>query len=196
MPDFHTFRERWFFERNERLDADLALCALECSVENDDIRYAFSVRVTDDDWTAAAAVGAARNALAKTRGRTSAAYRRGADDERVDMEGALAEIALYAVLDRSEALTAPLVTYRPEPAADIEYQGLTFDVKSVGASKNRVCINDRAHKTRPVSAYVLARIAERDRIDVYVVGHAAVSSWRLVSTGASPYRTAPMPCGG
>ncbi|MNU44079.1 hypothetical protein D3C71_328850 [compost metagenome] len=192
MPTYATSSDRAFLERNSRLDADLALAALESGIEADDITYAFSVAVTPDDWAAAHAVGLARTALAKTRGRYSSAYRRGADDERIDTEGAIAEIALYAVLDRSEALTAPLVTYRPEPAADLEFEGYSFDVKSVSQSKTRVCINARAHNSRPVSAYVLARITSERVIDVYVVGHAAVDRWRLAQ-GHSPYYTSPMP---
>ncbi|PPE69489.1 hypothetical protein C1702_11135 [Caldimonas thermodepolymerans] len=84
------------------------------------------------------------------------------------------------------------MTYRPEPAADLEFEGLSFDVKSVSQSRTSVCINARAHHTRPVSAYLLARITSERVIDVYAVGHAAVDKWTL-RQGFSPYYSASMP---
>jgi hypothetical protein len=183
---------RFFLERNSLLDTDIALVALEASVDAERITYQFSLHVTREDHDAAHAVGLARTALAKSRGRNSAAYRRGSDDERIDAEGALAELALFAMLDRSDARIAPLVDYRPAPTADIEFEGLTFDVKSVSKTRRNVALNARAHKVRPVSAYVLARIVEDDVIDVFSVAHSAVDAWEL-RPGASPFYLAPLP---
>lgn len=60
---------------------------------------------------------------------------RGVDDERMDAEGALAELEPFAMLHRSDACIAPLAEYRPAPTAKNEVKGLTFDFKSVTKSR-------------------------------------------------------------
>lgn len=79
--------------------------------------YLFSVAVTPADWNAAHSVGAARSAIATARGRNSGTYRPGADDERIDTEGALAELAIFGVLDRVADYCAPLVEHKPDARA-------------------------------------------------------------------------------
>lgn len=55
----------------------------------------------------------------------------------------MAEVALRAVLDHSEALNALLVCCRRELAAEIEYQGYSFDVKI------RLAVEDPGVHQRP-----------------------------------------------
>lgn len=183
---------RAFLARKSSLDTDLALTALESSVNAESITYAFSLHLTPDDWLAATSIGQARTALAVARGRNDGEYRRGAQDARIDTDGALAELALFAILDRSEAICAPLVSYRPEQGADIQHAGLTFDVKSVSQGRAFVCINEKSHQRGAANAYLIAKIASDEAIDVFVVSRAAVDRWTC-RQGFSPYRSASVP---
>lgn len=187
-----TLAPRAFLARKSALDTDLALAALESSVSAESITYAFSVHLTPDDRLAATAIGQARTALAVARGRNDDEYRRGSQDARIDTDGALAELALFAILDRSEATCAPLVSYRPEQGGDIQHAGLTFDVKSVSRGRSLVCINEKSHQRGAADVYLVAKIASDEVLDVYTVSRGAVDQWPC-RQGFSPYRSASVP---
>lgn len=184
--------QRAFLARKSSLDTDLALTALESSVTAESITYAFSLHLTPADWLAATAIGQARTALAVARGRNDGEYRRGVQDARIDTDGALAELALFAILDRSEAICAPLVAFRPDRGADIQHAGLTFDVKSVSRGRGLVCINEKSHQRGAANAYLVAKIASDEVLDVYTVSRGAVDQWPC-RQGFSPYRSAYVP---
>lgn len=194
MPTFTSALPRAFLARNSSLDTDLALAALEINAAASTVTYAFSLRVSPADVSAANAIGQARTALAVARGRNDGTYRRGAQDERIDTDGALAELVLFAILDSSEAVCAPLVAFRPGQGADIQLAGLNFDVKSVSRGKALICINEKSHKRGAADAYLIAKIVADDTIDVFLVSRAGVDGWP-VKAGFSPYRAVPVPGG-
>ena len=186
---------RLFLARNDKLDADIAAALLkgEGQGKSGPLAYLFSVAITAEDWNAAHAVGAARTAIAKARGRTSGQYRRGADDERIDTEGALAELASFEVFGRAADYCAPLVEYKPNrQGLDLGVGGEHYDVKSISQSKSRCCINRAQHFEKRPRGYICVRIVSERILDVYYVAATDVEAWR-VFTGYTPYFAANLP---
>lgn len=187
-------QERVFLARNDTLDSDLSLQLIADLTAAETIGYAFSININPLDWDAAHAVGAARTAINKARGRTSATYRRGEEeDKRIDREGALAELAVFGVVGKAADSVAPLVEYKPNRrGADFEADGKGFDIKSVSQSKARCCVNRSAHFEKKPAAYVIVKIASELVLDVYVASHGAVEAWKMFK-GYTPYFAADMP---
>lgn len=190
-----THADRVFLARNDKLDADIAAALLkgEGQGKSGPLAYLFSVAITAEDWNAAHAVGAARTAIAKARGRTSGTYRRGADDERIDTEGALGELAMFEVFGRAADYCAPLVEYKPNrQGLDLGVHGEHYDVKSISQSKSRCCINRAQHFEKRPKGYICVRIVSERILDVYYVSAEDVGAWKLFS-GYTPYFAANLP---
>lgn len=166
----------------------LALCASER------MRYAWSVRIDDRDWSIAHAVGQSRTLIALARGQCHPGVRRGADDARVDAEGALAEWAVAKAIGDATELErySALVAHKAEKDVDAVAAGKRLDVKSVGQFKTQCYINRAQHESKRPDAYLIAHIARSDVVDVYVVSAAAVSTWPIYR-GYSPCHHARMP---
>lgn len=142
--------------------------------------YAFSVAVEAMHWDAAHACGLSRTLIKKLRGR-NAWENRGPDDERIDTEGALAEILVAFLVDKTPNTTiAPLVAHKPDSGGvDIVIDGKKLDVKSIGQGKTSINVNQAQHVVKGAAAYVLVHLARSDVADVYVVNCESVSSWKL-----------------
>lgn len=188
-----TSSSRVFFARNDKIDSAKAIEALKMLSNTETIQYLASVEVNAADWHAAHAVGAARTAIALARGRNSSKHRRGADDERIDTEGAMGELLAASVFGPAGAVVAPLVEWKPTAdSVDLGVDENPYDVKAVSQTKRRVCINRRSHVTRRPRAYVLVHLVADCIADMYVVSGQAVDAWR-VFTGFDPYFAADMP---
>jgi len=144
--------------------------------------YAFSIIIGGLAWEAAHACGLSRTLIKKLRGRKEHEGR-GDDDERIDTEGALAEILLAHVLDKAPDVSiAPLVGHKPDSGGvDITLQGHRLDVKSVGQTKTYININEWQHVGKAAAVYVLCHFASPEVADVYVVSAASVAepTWKL-----------------
>jgi hypothetical protein len=139
--------------------------------------YAFSLAIEPLAWEAAHAVGLGRTLIKKLRGR-QAWEGRGEHDERIDTEGALAEILLSQLLDKAGATLAPLVAHKPDfLGVDILLAGKRLDVKSIGQGRASCNINAKQHAAKYADAYLLVRLTRSDVADVFVVSQAGVSSW-------------------
>lgn len=95
--------------------------------------YAFSLVIESLHWDVGHACGLSRTLIKKLRG-CNAWENRGADDERIDAEGALAEVLVAMLLDKAPNITiAPLVAHMPDAGGvDITIDGKRLDVKSIG----------------------------------------------------------------
>jgi len=184
---------RNFSKRTNKPASHAATESLLMLANTEVIEYMTSVEMTPADWHAAHAVGMARTAIALARGRTSSQHRRGADDERIDTEGAMGELLAASLFGPAGATIAPLVEWRPTAdSVDMKVEDAEYDVKSVSMSKRRVCINRASHVNRKPKAYVLVHLASECVADIYVVAGQAVDGWKMFA-GFSPYFASDMP---
>lgn len=142
--------------------------------------YAFSMAIEPLAWEVGHACGLSRTLIKKLRGR-KAHEERGTDDERIDTEGALAEVLIAMLLDKAPSVTiAPLVAHKPDTGGvDITVDGKRLDVKSIGQAKVFINVNEPQHRDKAAAAYVLVHFARADIADVYVVGCETVATWKL-----------------
>lgn len=163
----------------DRIDAEMAAQALtQETVEG--ITYAFSVVIDPRMRDSAHACELCRTLIKKLRGR-KAFEDRGAEDERIDTEGALAELLMAMLLERAGVEIAPLVAHKPDSGGvDVMIDGKRLDVKSVGQTKRLVNINCRQHTAKAAEAYVLVRLTRSDVADVFVVSRDAGSAMKRV----------------
>jgi hypothetical protein len=138
--------------------------------------YACSVVIEDAHWNAAHAVGLSRTLLKKIRGQEE--HERREEETRIDTEGALAEILVAFLLEKSGATIAPLVAYKPDRGVDIVLADKKLDVKSVGQAKAYCNINTSAHTSKAPAAYIVVRFTRSDTADIFVVNAEGVSSWK------------------
>lgn len=173
---------RNFVDTNNKKEASAAAQNAVGLTAAPGIHYAFSLPITPELWDAAHMVGQARLHIKKIRGRADHEAR-GADDERIDTEGALAEILAGFVFDHVGAEIAPLVAIKPDSEGlDITHGDMSLDAKSVGQGRDSICINQHAHNRKAADAYLLVHLVRDDVADVYVASHATVSSWYLATT--------------
>lgn len=180
--------------RNDRIDADIAAELLkgEGQGKSGPMAYLFSVAITAEDWIAAHAVGAARTAIAKARGRTSKQYRR-PNDKDLDAAGALAELAMFDTFGRVADYCAPLLEYKPNrQGLDMGLGGEHYDVKAIPQSKSQCCINRAQHFEKRPKGYICVRIVSERILDVYYASADEVATWKLFS-GFTPYFAANLP---
>lgn len=183
---------RAFVSRNDKTDAAQAAALIHklhsaSTPAASGLAYAFSIAIESADWNAAHATGAARTAIAKARGRSSGIYRRGDADERIDTEGALAELALYSALGPVADYCAPLVEYKPSRTGlDLGLGGEHYDIKSMSQSAKLCCINQAQHFAKKPRGYICARIVSERIIDVYYVPASVVDGWKVFA-GFTPY---------
>lgn len=184
---------RIFFARNDKVDAAVAAEALNKTADQEGVQYLGSVKVVPADWNAAHAVGLARTAIALARSRNSSKHRRGADDERIDTEGAMGELLAASLFGPAGAKVAPLVEWKPTAGSiDLGLAGSSYDVKAVSQSKRRVCINRASHLLRKPRAYVLVHLVADCVADFYVVSGAEVDAWQVFK-GYDPYFAGQLP---
>lgn len=142
------------------------------------LAYAFSLAIEPRHWDAAHACSLSRTLIKKIRGRQDFEAR-GADDERIDTEGAIAEILMALLLEKAGALIAPLVAHKPDSGGvDITLDNKRLDVKSIGKGLELCNINSRQHVDKAIDTYVLVQLTRADVADVFVVSHAGVTSWK------------------
>jgi len=145
------------------------------------IRYVCSVAVDSRHWDIAHACGLSRTLIKKLRGR-QAFEARGADDERIDTEGALAEVLAALLLEKAGALIAPLVAHKPDSGGvDITLADIKIDVKSIGQGRQFVNINCQQHVTKAPGTYMLVHFTRADVADVYAVSAQGVGAWKPVT---------------
>lgn len=169
---------RTFLAIGAQFDADLA--SVQLAEPTAGITYAFSLLVLPQHWDIAHACGLSRTLIKKLRGR-KAFEDRGTEDERIDTEGALAEILMAMLLEKAGAQIAPLVAHKPDSGGvDVVLDGRRLDVKSIGQAKTLVNINCRQHAEKFAEAYVLVRFTRADVADVFVVSHDAVTAMKRV----------------
>ena len=160
-------------DKQDALASAVALLTLPASIQ-----YVGSVALESRLWDAAHACGTSRTLIKKIRGRKDYEAR-GADDERIDTEGALAEIVMALLLEKANADIAPLVAHKPDSGGvDITLDGKKLDVKSIGQGRLYVNINCRAHIDKPADAYVLVHLVRADVADIYCVAAKAVEGWK------------------
>lgn len=173
-------QERVFLASPAQLSA-----ALEAAVAADGpgFIYLCSANITPQMWDAAHAIGLARTLIKKLRGQ-KAHENRGEDDERIDTEGALAElIAATAVAEKIGATVAPLVAHKPSGDTDITWRENKLDVKCAGQGRICACINVQAHSRKVPRVYIIVHLVRADIADIYAVPGAHVpQAWRYVST--------------
>lgn len=174
----HTLTARNFLSFGVKADSIKAAALLLQSAKVP--TYAFSVAIDPGHRSAAHACGLARTLIKKVRGR-KAHEERGDDDERIDTEGALAEILMALVLEKApDVQVAPLVAHKPDAGGvDITLAGQKLDVKSVGQARVFVNINQAQHTDKAAAAYVMVHLVRDDVADVYVVSCEHVAGWRL-----------------
>ena len=173
---------RTFLAAGDKKDSLKAASLL--TAEQTGITYAFSVAIDSRHWDAAHACGLSRTLIKKLRGQRAFESRGATEDERIDTEGALAEILIAMVLEKAGAKVSPLVAHKPDSGGlDVEIEGKQIDVKSVGQGRTLININQRTHERKPAHGYVLVRFVRADVADVYVVGYAAVQkpAWQHVT---------------
>lgn len=160
-------------DKQDALASAAALLALPAAIQ-----YVGSVALEDRLWDAAHACGTSRTLIKKIRGRKDYEAR-GADDERIDTEGALAEIVMALLLEKAGAEIAPLVAHKPDSGGvDITLDGKKIDVKSIGQGRLFVNINCRSHVDKPADAYVLVHLVRADVADVYCIAAKGVENWK------------------
>lgn len=174
------------------------LAALEIDLAQYATRPEFitAVKLTPDLWKLAEQVGGARNQLALLRGLTGQAYRRGAQDTRLDVEGALGDIVLSALVAPAGWQLTPLVEFTSKPDECDAYtpDGLRVDAKTVTATKPDWCnINEKSHQEKAADVYVVVRIRSETLADVYAVPRAFVNGFKVKEgTNGAPYRSIPL----
>ncbi len=145
---------------------------------SNEIGYICSVVLDDALWAVAHNCGQSRTQIKQYRGRR--AYEgRGADDARIDAEGALAELVAGFVLEKAGATLSPLVAHKPDAGGvDVMLGDKRIDVKSIGQGRVYVNVNCKAHVEKPADRYMLVHLVRADIADIYVVDARAVEGWR------------------
>lgn len=178
-------------------DAKL-LAALEIDLAQYATRPEFitAVKLTPDLWKLSEEIGMARNQLALLRGLTGQAYRRGDQDTRLDVEGALGDIVLSALVGPAGWQLTPLVEFTSKPGECDAYtsDGLRVDAKTITATKPDWCnINEKSHQDKAADVYVVVRIRSETLADVYAVPRAFVDGFKVKDgTNGAPYRSVPL----
>lgn len=133
------------------------------------LTYCFSIAIDERHWNAAHALGSFRYGLKVILGRKSWEDR-GADNLRIDTEGALAEILLgLAFGTNKEVELTALADHRPVRDVDAKLRGKRVEVKSVGQERTLLNINCDQHKHKAPDLVVAVHFSRADVADVWVV---------------------------
>lgn len=189
---------RKYLARDKKAVADQVLANIILNAAAGKPQYLGSVDVTAQDWRIAHSVGTCRAEIAKDRGITGEEWDRELleSGNSVDVEGALGDYLTQTLLGKSAARMAPLVEWRAFGAiADIEVAepALQVDVKTAGEARANAAINCKSHYKKTPDAYLVAKIARSDVVDLFIVKADPVALRWYRFDGKAPFWVVPLP---